>query len=328
MKPPLPGAVPRLSRTRAECEALAAVGSDGALDVAAGEWGLAIGYAMVTVSPGLPADSSSWQGYGQAMPGPASYRNRLAWVVVFRTQLTASCPAGPVIIPPAQPAPAPEQPAYAGYGYEVFLIDAATGGDALIYDETQPVPCGGTGVIAASVAVPIEETSVPWTLDRRNPDRFSAVLTASVPPCDFRNSVTGVIPGTSLVRVLAYGTVAARCRGHGRSPCPCRPPASRRTSRLSWPMLRPACTCRAPAAPHRAGAPGRRPGPSSRLASSIAARQSPCTPVMSWPRRGCFPVRTRTTPSRRAPATLPCSARSASPGKGRSPSSARGGRAG
>jgi hypothetical protein len=209
VEPPLPGAVPRLSRTRAECEALAAIGSNGALDVAAEEWGLAIGYAMVTVSPGLPADSSSWQSYGQAMPGPPSYRNRLAWVVVFRTQLTASCPAGPVTIPPAKPAP--EQPAYTGYGYEVFLIDAATGGDALLYDETQPVPCGGTGIIPAGVAVPIEETSVPWTLDRRNPDRFSAVLTASVPPCDFHDSVTGVIPGTSLVRVLAYGTVAARC---------------------------------------------------------------------------------------------------------------------
>jgi hypothetical protein len=145
------------------------------------------------------------------MPGPASYRNRLAWVVVFRTQLTASCPAVAVTTPPATPTPAPEQPAYTGYGYEVFLIDAATGGDALIYDETQPVPCGGTGVVPAGVAVPIEETSVPWTLDRRNPDRFSAVLTASVPLCGFHDSVAGVIPGTALVRVLAYGTVAAQC---------------------------------------------------------------------------------------------------------------------
>jgi hypothetical protein len=212
VEPPPPGAVPRVSRTLAECEALAAIGSDGgALEIAADEWGLAIGYATVTVSPGLPVDSSSWQSYGQTMPGPASYRNRLAWVVVFRTQLTASCPAVSVTTPPATPAPAPGQPAYTGYGYEVFLIDAATGGDALIYDETQPVPCGGTGVVPAGVAVPIEETSVPWTLDRRNPDRFSAVLTASVPPCDFHDSVTGVIPGTALVRVLAYAAVAARC---------------------------------------------------------------------------------------------------------------------
>ena len=144
VEPPPPGAVPRVPRTLAECEALAAIGSNGgALDVAAEEWGLAVGYAMVTVSPGLPADSSSWQSYGQAMPGPASYRNRLAWVVVFRTQLTASCPAVAVTTPPATPAPAPGQPAYTGYGYEVFLIDAATGGDALIYDETQPAPAAG-----------------------------------------------------------------------------------------------------------------------------------------------------------------------------------------
>jgi hypothetical protein len=212
IEPPPPGAVPRVPRTLAECEALAAIGSNGgALDVAAEEWGLAIGYAMATVSPGLPVDSSSWQSYGQAMPGPTSYRNRLAWVVVFRTQLTASCPAVAVTTPPATLAPAPGQPAYTGYGYEVFLIDAATGGDALIYDETQPAPCGGTGVVPAGVAVPIEETSVPWTLDRRNPDRFSAVLTASVPPCDFHDSLVDLIPGTALVRVLAYGTVAARC---------------------------------------------------------------------------------------------------------------------
>ena len=144
VEPPTPGAVPRVSRTLAECEALAAIGGNGgALDVAAGEWGLAIGYAMVTVSPGLPVDSSSWQSYGQAMPGPASYRNRLAWVVVFRTQLTASCPAVSVTTPPATPAPAPDQPASTGYGYEVFLIDAATGGDALIYDESQPAPAAG-----------------------------------------------------------------------------------------------------------------------------------------------------------------------------------------
>jgi hypothetical protein len=61
------------------------------------------------------------------------------------------------------------------------------------------------------VAVPIEETSVPWTLDRCNLDRYSAVLTAYVPPCDFQDSVVDVTPGTDLVRVLAYGTVAAQC---------------------------------------------------------------------------------------------------------------------
>ena len=106
VEPPPPAAVPRVSRTLAECEALAAIGSDGgALDIAADEWGLAIGYAIVTVSPGLPVDSSSWQSYGQTMPGPASYRRRLSWVVVFRTQLTASCPAVSVTTPPATPAP-------------------------------------------------------------------------------------------------------------------------------------------------------------------------------------------------------------------------------
>jgi hypothetical protein len=62
-EPPPPGAVPRVSRRLAECEALAAIGNNGgALEVAAEEWGLAVGYAMVTVSPGLPVDSSSCPG--------------------------------------------------------------------------------------------------------------------------------------------------------------------------------------------------------------------------------------------------------------------------
>ena len=176
IEPPPPGAVPRVSRTLAECEALAAIGSNGgALDVAAEEWGLTIGYAMVNVSPGLPVDSSSWQSYGQAMPGPASYRNRLAWVVVFRTQLTASCPAVAVTTPPATPAPAPDQPAYAGYYYEVFLIDAATGGDALIYDETQPAPA----------AAPASSQSA-WRCRSRKPrcrGRWTAATRTGTPRC-------------------------------------------------------------------------------------------------------------------------------------------------
>lgn len=160
VEPPPPGEVPSVSRTLAECEALAAIGSSGgSLAVVAGESGLAIGYALVTVSPRLPVNSDSWDSFSpQRPPAPASYRTRLAWVVVFRPEQVASCPATVVSSPQATPTSA--KPAYAGYGYEVFLIDAATGGDALVYDETEPNPCDGPGDMPANVAVPIEETSV------------------------------------------------------------------------------------------------------------------------------------------------------------------------
>ena len=261
------------------------------------------------------------------MPGPASYRNRLAWVVVFRTQLTASCPAGPVTTPPAMPAPAPGQPAYTGYGYEVFLIDAATGGDALIYDETQPVPCGGTSVVPAGLAVPIEETSVPWTLDRRNPDRFSAVLTASVPPCGFHDSVVDVIPGTALVRVLTYGTVAARCG---------RPwPVTVDLQAASVTQDLPPVLIHAPAGVYLPGTgnttPGESAGPPTGTLITLGILDSGQTitmhvgDVLAPP--GLFPGEDPSTAQPAAPATLPCSARSAPRSKGRSPSSARGSQA-
>jgi hypothetical protein len=182
--------------------------------------------------------------------------------------------------PASHAGPAARPPAYTGYGYEVFLIDAATGGDALIYDQTQPVPCGGTGVVPAGVAVPIEETSVPWTLDRRDPDRFAAVLTAFVPPCDFHDSVTGVIPGTALVRVLAYGPVAARC-GRPR-------PVTVDLEAASVTQNLPPVLVRAPAGLYLPGTgnttPGQSSGPPTGPSSrSTAARRSLCTSVTCWP---------------------------------------------
>jgi hypothetical protein len=229
IEPPPAGVVPRVSRTQAECEALAAIDGNGyQFNVLAGESGLAIGYATVTVSAQLPVNSNSWQSYlvnetgPHAVPAPASYRDRLAWVMVVRPELVASCPAMASTTPPASqktpPAPqttplAPQkaQPTHTGYGYEVFLIDATTGGDALIYNETEPSPCGEPGDMPANVAVPIEEMSVPWTLDQRNPNKYSAVLTADVPACDLYDPNVSVVPGTGLVRVLAYGQVAPRC---------------------------------------------------------------------------------------------------------------------
>jgi hypothetical protein len=209
----------------------------------------------------------------------------------------------------------------------VFLIDAATGGDALIYDQTQPVPCGGTGVVPAGVGVPIEETSVPWTLDRRDPDRFAAVLTAFVPPCDFHDSVTGVIPGTALVRMLAYGPVAARC-GRPR-------PVTVDLEAASVTQNLPPVLVRAPAGLYLPGTgnttPGQSSGPPTGTLITLGILDSGTTITMHvgdvLAPRACSPVRTPAPPSRHAPATLPSSARSASPSEARSPSSAPGSRA-
>ena len=93
--PPSAGDVPRVSRTQAECEALAAVASNGEPFIDADEVSeMAVGYGLVTVSGSLPV--SSWQGHypdiTRPTPIPAAYQSRLAWVAVFRVTDRANCP--------------------------------------------------------------------------------------------------------------------------------------------------------------------------------------------------------------------------------------------
>lgn len=200
--------VPRVSRVQAECEEQAAVGVNGFPASLTGLGsGLAIGYGLVTVSSRLPVNP--WNGYYPQMTAPtpaaASYRGRLAWVVVFRHELVASCPASTSTTPP------PAQPAYKGYYYNVFIVDAATGRDALIYSEAVPFPCNGYGITPPSLTIPVELTSVPWKLDSRAADGFWGTATAYVPSCDQYDSEARVIQGTDVVRVLAYGQVGRNC---------------------------------------------------------------------------------------------------------------------
>jgi len=203
--PPPAGDVPKVSRALAECEEQAALGTAG-WPLSTELPGLAIGYGLVSVMPGLPVEAM--QGYpGMVMPAQASYQDRLAWVFVFRNVPVASCPAERL---PSPPSPSPS--AYASYEYEVFIVDAATGASALIYNESAPRPCGLSGVSQPSLSIPVETISVPWKLDSRNPDGYSGTLTAYVPPCYGYSKTAGVIPGTAgLVRVLAYGQVAPDC---------------------------------------------------------------------------------------------------------------------
>ena len=208
VEPPPAGAEPGITRTEAECEALAAVDTGGQpLIDEDGLAGVAVGYGLVTVSPRLPVNS--WRGYYPDIdlptPAPARYQSRLAWVVVFRTFDRAACPGMTSTTPPS---PAGEP--YHGYYYEVFIVDSATGGAALLYNEAAPRQCDGPGMLAPSVSIPIELTSVRWQLDSRDPHDYYGTLTAYVPPCeDYDNQVA--IAYSGLVQVLAYGQVAASC---------------------------------------------------------------------------------------------------------------------
>jgi hypothetical protein len=206
IRPPSAGQAPRVSRTMAECEALAAFASDGEAFIDAdGVSQMAVGYGLVTVAAGLPV--TSWQGSYPGLtlptPAPAAYQGRLAWVAVFRVTDRANCPGVTQTTPPSPDG------AYNGYYYEVFIIDAATSGDAITYDEAVPAHCNGSSLSAPSVSIPVELTSVRWKLDGRGPHNAYDILTAYVPPClDYDKQL---VLGYSKVRVLAYGQVAASC---------------------------------------------------------------------------------------------------------------------
>jgi hypothetical protein len=204
-RPPA-GDVPRVSRTQAECEEQAAVGPSG-YTLSLEDSGMAAGYGLVTVSHGLPLTPWQQDAYPDvslSTPTPASYQGRLAWVVVFRYVEVASCPSQTAGTPPATPK-------YTGYYYDVFIVDAATGADALLYTERAPLVCDQPGFSPPSLAIPIEQTSVPWRLDSRAANGYYGTLTAYVPPCDGYDKEVSVVPGTALVRVLSYGQVAANC---------------------------------------------------------------------------------------------------------------------
>jgi hypothetical protein len=206
--PPPAGDVPRVSRTQAECEALAAVASDGEPFIETdGVSEMAVGYGLVTVSSGLPV--SSWQGSYPHItlptPAPAAYQSRLAWVTVFRVTNRDNCPGVT-----QTDAPSPDG-AYNGYYYEVFVIDAATGGNAVTYEEAVPDQCIGSGVSAPSVTIPVELTSVRWKLDSRGPRNAYDTLTAYVPPCLDYDKQVGFDLDSNQVAVLAYGQAAASC---------------------------------------------------------------------------------------------------------------------
>jgi hypothetical protein len=194
VKPPRPGYRPLLSAHQALCGATA---STGGLSGPAAQ-GIAVGYGQVSVSAKFFPVATSFPFSGNVAsdyPTVKSFSHRLAWLVVVHTNpVSFSCPAEsapmPSIVPPAS-----------DHGYEVFMIDARTGADALVYQEGGPGGCKAGSRIPPTVGVVGENVSVPWTLDSRDPDGYSGTISASVLPCDRYPDTVLVDQGSPSVEV-------------------------------------------------------------------------------------------------------------------------------
>jgi hypothetical protein len=206
IKPPKPGDVPLLNANQAICGAMA---STGPLSASVAQ-GVAAGYGRVSVAAkffpaptGLPAPGQSASMY----PTVLSFHNRLAWlVVVHRGPVAFNCPLE------RSPVHLVTRPT--DHGYEVFMIDARTGTDALVYQEGGPGGCTSGARVPPSVTAAKESVSVPWTLTARNPDGYSGTIAAVVLPCD-------QFPSTVLVDSGGPNVVVQVTRPFGP---PCGPP--------------------------------------------------------------------------------------------------------
>jgi len=211
MTPPAPGMSPLMSENRAECAALASFAPNGMLmsDLASGG-GVVVGYGIVSVAPELITHAQTPgvllgqtnQNTKPILLKPASYQHRFAWMVVMKDVEVYS--GGPISTRGSPtPTTAPRQPP--SYDYLIFLMDARTGTDALLYAE------GQTGTAGGSVTVPVERVSVPWTDLRRSPDNFHAEITATVLPCDGYSNPVGVDRYQPDVAVIVQRPVGVQC---------------------------------------------------------------------------------------------------------------------
>jgi hypothetical protein len=207
VSPPETGDAPVVSALQAECAALASIGPNGImpLDFALGYRGAAVGYGRVTIDPELIANPApillgqTNENTKPSLPRPTPYEHRLAWLVVMKNTLIFHGPQARGTIPE----PGPDQ-----YGYLVFVVDAQTGTDALMYAESQPGP-GGT--IAPAVSVPVEQISVPWTLISRSPNGYTGTIDATVLPCDGYPKPVSVDATRAAVAVVVQRAVGATC---------------------------------------------------------------------------------------------------------------------
>src|SRR5205823_2197609 len=132
----------------------------------------AIGYGRVSVDSTLRANSYALTNE-PAPPAPPPYRQRLVWAMVVPDTRESSCPA---FIDPTPPGIA--QPT--DYGYRVFLLDARTCNDALLYTEGGAAPCHFAYREPPFVAVPFQQVSVSWALTSRDRHNYLGAVTAQV----------------------------------------------------------------------------------------------------------------------------------------------------
>lgn len=110
-------------------------------------------------------------------PAPTPYHDRLAWVAVVPDIESSSCGNQG-----ASPLPRHTDPGL--HGYAVFIIDAATGGNALLYTERMNPNCPGGYPQGPWVDVPLTNASVPFQLVSIEQDRSSALVRFRAGPCD------------------------------------------------------------------------------------------------------------------------------------------------
>jgi hypothetical protein len=176
VKPPGRNEVPVLTADQATC---AAMNSTGELSASIAQ-GVAVGYGQVSVAKRFFPAISGFPSPGEPAseyPMVSSFQNRLAWVVVVHTYPVAfSCPLERT---PVRLVPRPSD-----HGYKVFMVDARTGADALIYTEGGPGGCTSGARVAPIVGAAEETVSVPWTLVSRDPGGYAGTIAATVLPCD------------------------------------------------------------------------------------------------------------------------------------------------
>lgn len=209
--PPPRGARPGVGRASVVCEALASAEIDGAQFGDDAASGMAVGYGLVTVAPSVPINDQLFgqPGMPQAMAAPP-YAHRLAWVIVVAHRQMASCPS--LAVPNGKkPSPATTTAASPSWDYAIFLADAATGADTLVYTEAAPPPCGGNSPNGPYQTVPIETISVPWRLVSRDANGYSGRVGAEVPPCWTVPATVNVVRGSNMLQVLATSVAGEAC---------------------------------------------------------------------------------------------------------------------